>query len=308
MAASRSAAALAALLLLLRGAAAQQFSGIWELVNAVPGPTGVTSPQGTYFGLPATTAGMFVVASSDAGGANSTFAYDPTPNAWTEFPPPAGYTALQPVVVTLGGFIVTFSTGLLDDLSTVSVLDSSLGQLATWTAITLAASTPAFPYRNGGRVAVFGSILYRFGGSDMGGVHNDIWALDLSYVLTSGFSTGTSAVGWVLVAPDVAAANYPAARSAGILAVEGHTIILFGGSSASATYMNDVSGAAAARRGAARRGAARRGTARRGAARRGRGVCAGRCLRAAGNGVEKSGPGKTAARRMMLRTILILHQ
>jgi hypothetical protein len=157
-------------------AAAQDFSGIWELITPVPNPvSGLTGPSGTYFGLPATTAGMFVVASSDASGANSTFAFDPTPLTWTEFPPSTGYTALQPVIVAVGGFLVSFSVGLLDDLTTISVVDSSAGAYATWTTIKLPPSSPNYPYRNGGRVAQFGSILYRFGGCDMfPGCHNDI--------------------------------------------------------------------------------------------------------------------------------------
>ena len=177
MAAGLSAALLAAAAALLPGlAAAQDFTGIWELVTPVPGPTGLTGPSGTYFGLPATTAGMFVVASSDAAGANSTFAFDPTPMQWSEFPPPSGYTALQPVVIAFGGFLVSFSTGLTDDLTTISVIDSSAGALATWTTIQLPPSTPNYPFRNGGRVALFGSILYRYGGCDMAGCHNDICA------------------------------------------------------------------------------------------------------------------------------------
>ena len=274
-------APLAALLLAAaaaRPARAQQFSGIWELITPAPGP--VAGPSGTYFGLPATTAGMFVVASSDASGANSTFAFDPTPMAWSEFPPSPGYTALQPVIVAVGGFLVSFSVGLLDDLRTISVIDSSQGQYATWTTIQLPPSSPNYPYRNGGRVALFGSILYRFGGCDMAGCHNDIWALDLSFVLASGFLSGSSPVGWVLVLPDQAAPIYPSKRRDGVLAIEGHTLILFGGYSAdSGTYLNDV------RERRERERERERGWARGGEAR-----------------------ASSGARRVMLRTILILHQ
>jgi hypothetical protein len=64
-------------------------------------------------------------------------------------------------------------------------------------------------------------------------------------VLASGFSSGVSPVGWVLVLPDQTAPNYPPKRRDGVLAVEGHMMIIFGGYSAiTGGYLNDVRTAA----------------------------------------------------------------
>ena len=169
---------------------------------------------------------------------------------WSEFPPPTGptTTALQPVIVAVGGFLVTFTTGLLDDLTTISVADSSLGPATTWTTITLPVSSPPLPFRNGGRIVLFGSVLYRFGGTDQSGSHNDLWALDLSYAIATGFLNGISSVGWVQVLPDQATPNYPPPRNSHVFCTEGHTLIIFGGASGP-NYLNDVSGGAGARSG-----------------------------------------------------------
>ena len=209
----------------------------WELIT--PGAGSVT-PSGTFFAHPASTAGCFIVASADASGANSTFSYDPTLRTWAEFAPPLANGALQPLVVTYGGFVLTFGGGLLDDLQTIQVYDSSTGSKGAWTSIQLAAAGPGFGFRNGGRTVLFGSVLYRFGGSNQAGAHNDLWALDLSTALAGGFLNGQSYVGWVQIYGDQATPNYPSPRANFVLDVEGHTIVLFGGFAGGSTYNNEL--------------------------------------------------------------------
>ena len=111
-------------------------------------------------------------------------------------------------------------------------------------------------------------------------------------MLASGFSSGVSPVGWVLVLPDQTAPNYPPKRRDGVLAVEGHMMIIFGGYSAiTGGYLNDVRTAAGGNARARARAQRKRVRQRPGIA---------RTSLAALRGVLRG--------RMMLRTILILHQ
>ena len=232
-----SAAAAAALL--AAGAAAQQgFPGTWELVNPMPGSV---TPQGTFFAHPVSTAGCFIVASSDLSAANSTFQYDPSPRVWTEYGQPPGGGNLQPLMFAFGGFVLQLGSSLLDDLNVINMYDTANGAGGPWTTFSLPQSPPGFGFRNGARTVQFGSILYRFAGCDMSGCHNDLWAIDIAQVITTGFQNGgTSLVGWTRIFGDQAGPNYPAPRRDFVLEVEGHTMIIFGGSQGQdSTLMSD---------------------------------------------------------------------
>jgi len=219
-------------------AQAQTFNGIWEMINPMPGSV---VPQGTYFGHPTSAAGCFIVSSSDTSAANSTFQFDPTPQVWSEYTPPPGGGNLQPLIVSYGGYVLSFGSSLTDDLSVINMYDSASGPTGNWVSIALQ-SAPGFGFRNGPRVVLFGSILYRFGGCDMNGCHNDLWALDISGAINSGFSNaGVSSSSWTLIFGDQTGANYPSPRKDFMFETEGHMMIIFGGwTGTDASLTNDV--------------------------------------------------------------------
>ena len=144
----RAAAAAAALAV---SAAQFQLTGQWQVITPAPGSV---VPTGTFFAHPATTAGCFITASTDANGANSTFSFDPATQMWSELPLPASPQPLQPLLVTFGGFLIRFGSGLLDDLSTMSLIDSAVGPSTSWADFTLQPSAPVYGFRNGARVTL----------------------------------------------------------------------------------------------------------------------------------------------------------
>jgi len=219
-------------------ASAQTFNGIWEMINPMPGSV---VPTGNYFGHPITTGGCFIVSSSDQSAANSTFQYDPTPQTWSEYSLPPGGGNLQPLLISYGGYVLSFGSSLTDDLSVINMYDSASGPTGAWISISLPPA-PGFGFRNGPRVVLFGSTLYRFGGCDMNGCHNDLWAIDISSAISTGFvNGGVSNSGWTLIFGDQTGANYPQARKDFIFETEGHMMIIFGGwSGTDASLTNDV--------------------------------------------------------------------
>lgn len=215
-----------AALALLPGALAQlpPAIGQWETVPVNPLSTSM-GPLGVFSHKPAVDAGCYISVGADPSapvGSNATraYQYDPTTQFWSAYPtaPPGGYMG---ALFTFGGYVM----GLAPDYKSVAFISTDGYGVpgAGWQVVLLTGFvTPRFH----ARAAVFGGILYLFGGStvpfniSVGQVYNDLWALDLNDVIATSFVPGRPAGGWVQAIAN-GTAGMPRARA-------GHVMVAYG--------------------------------------------------------------------------------
>lgn len=193
-------------------------TGAWELMR----PQNI-GPSFAYW-HPTSVAGSLVVISNNSvtGGINA-MAFDVAQGSWSTWPDiqrPLG----DPTLFTIGGQVV-----MVDELAmnTVAWIDSDNSPTNNWNYPTITGG-PAVQ-RIGTKFIEWGSTIYGFSGLDVtpsgvgsGTMHNDLWALDASQMVTTG------AAAWQLATSDNTV-GMPPGRIAFSFTTFGTVAVMYGG-------------------------------------------------------------------------------